>query len=188
MIDEIQQYVQDNVNESVNILKESLARLYISHATPELLSDITIEYHGIKAPLSEVAAVVAEDKQTLHIAVFDRGMVPAVEQAIVESQAGFSSRATGATIRIALPPLTAARQRDLNTIIRGRAERARMEIRSVHKDANSVLKMFLDDDVISAVEYREGQKLVQTATDTALAQVNEALAAKEKEFNTPCAV
>jgi ribosome recycling factor len=65
------------------------------------------------------------------------------------------------------------------------AENARVAIRHVRRDAMDVLKKLEKDlKTMSEDEHKRQSELVQKATDQAIADVDHALAAKEKEIMT----
>ncbi len=182
MINEIQQDAQQRMEKSVEALKTTLSKVRTGRAHPSLLSGISVEYYGAPTPLNQVANVIAEDARTLAITVFDKELAPKVEKAIMQSDLGLNPMSAGTVIRVPLPPLTEERRKDLVKIVRGEAEGARVAIRNIRRDANSDFKALLKDKEISEDEDRKGQDEIQKITDAAVKQVDEVLAAKEKEL------
>ena len=181
MINEIKQDAQERMEKSVEALKNNLSKVRTGRAHPSLLSGISVEYYGAPTPLNQVANVVAEDARTLAITVFDKELTPKVEKAIMMSDLGLNPMSAGTIIRVPLPPLTEERRKDLVKIVRGEAEGGRVAIRNIRRDANGELKALLKDKEISEDEDRKGQDEIQKITDAADKQVDEVLAAKEKE-------
>ena len=124
----------------------------------------------------------AEDARTLAITVFDKELTQKVEKAIMMSDLGLNPMSAGTIIRVPLPPLTEERRKDLVKIVRGEAEGGRVAIRNIRRDANGDLKALLKEKEISEDEDRKGQDEIQKLTDAAVKQVDEVLAAKEKEL------
>ena len=182
MINEIKQRAQEQMEKSVEKLKNNLSKVRTGRAHPSLLSSISVEYYGAATPLNQVANVVAEDARTLAITVFDEGLAPKVEKAILMSDLGLNPMSAGTIVRVPLPPLTEERRKDLVEIVRGEAEGGRVAIRNIRRDANSELKTLLKDKEISEDEDRKAQDEIQKITDAAIKKVDEALASKEKEL------
>ncbi|OAJ95428.1 ribosome recycling factor [Vibrio bivalvicida] len=182
MINEIKQDAQERMDKSVEALKNNLSKVRTGRAHPSLLSGISVEYYGAPTPLNQVANVVAEDARTLAITVFDKELTQKVEKAIMMSDLGLNPMSAGTIIRVPLPPLTEERRKDLVKIVRGEAEGGRVAIRNIRRDANGDLKTLLKDKEISEDEDRKGQEEIQKITDAAVKQVDEVLAAKEKEL------
>jgi len=114
--------------------------------------------------------------------VFDKTLTPLVEKAIMTSDLGLNPMSAGTVIRVPLPPLTEERRKDLVKIVRGEAEGGRVAIRNIRRDANGDLKALLKDKEISEDEDRKAQDEIQKLTDTAVKNVDEVLAVKEKEL------
>ncbi len=182
VINEIKKDAQERMEKSVEALRNSLQKIRTGRAHPSLLSGISVEYYGAPTPLTQVANVIAEDARTLAITVFDKTLTPLVEKAIMTSDLGLNPMSAGTVIRVPLPPLTEERRKDLVKIVRGEAEGGRVAIRNIRRDANSDLKALLKDKEISEDEDRKAQDEIQKLTDAAVKNVDEVLAAKEKEL------
>ena len=62
------------------------------------------------------------------------------------------------------------------------AENARVSIRSVRRDALADLKEMQKEKIISQDDERKGQEEIQKLTDRFVAEIDQQLAAKEKEI------
>ncbi|MFA0088356.1 ribosome recycling factor [Vibrio sp. 10N.286.49.C2] len=182
MINEIKQDAQERMEKSVEALKNNLSKIRTGRAHPSLLQGLSVEYYGAPTPLNQVANVIAEDARTLAITVFDKELTQKVEKAILMSDLGLNPMSAGTVIRVPLPPLTEERRKDLVKIVRGEAEGGRVAIRNIRRDANGDLKALLKDKDISEDEDRKGQDEIQKLTDIAVKNVDDILAAKEKEL------
>ncbi|CAH0524946.1 ribosome recycling factor [Vibrio hippocampi] len=182
MINEIKKDAQERMEKSVEALKNNLSKVRTGRAHPSLLQGISVEYYGAPTPLNQVANVIAEDARTLAITVFDKELTQKVEKAIMMSDLGLNPMSAGTVIRVPLPPLTEERRKDLVKIVRGEAEGGRVAIRNIRRDANGDLKALLKDKEISEDEDRKAQDEIQKLTDIAVKNVDEVLAAKEKEL------
>ncbi|QMV15222.1 ribosome recycling factor [Vibrio spartinae] len=182
MINEIKKDAQERMDKSVDALKNNLSKVRTGRAHPSLLSGISVEYYGAPTPLNQIANVIAEDSRTLAITVFDKELAPKVEKAIMMSDLGLNPMSAGTVIRVPLPALTEERRRDLVKIVRGEAEGGRVAVRNIRRDANTELKNLLKDKDISEDEEHKAQDDIQKLTDVAVKNIDEVLAAKEKEL------
>jgi len=182
VINEIKKDAQERMEKSVESLKNNLIKVRTGRAHPSLLSGITVEYYGAPTPLNQVANVIAEDARTLAITVFDKELTPLIEKAIMKSDLGLNPMSAGTVIRVPLPPLTEERRRDLVKVVRGEAEGGRVAIRNIRRDANSDLKGLLKEKEISEDEDRKAQDEIQKLTDVAVKNIDDVLAAKEKDL------
>ncbi|MDV2858204.1 ribosome recycling factor [Oceanimonas sp. CAM02] len=182
MINDIKTDAKTRMEKSVEALKSQMNKVRTGRAHPSLLDTIYVDYYGASTPLNQLANITTEDSRTLAVTVFDRSMIQAVEKAIMMSDLGLNPSSAGAMIRIPLPPLTEERRKDLIKVVRNEAEQGRVAIRNIRRDANNSLKALLKDKEISEDDERRGQDDVQKITDTFIKQVDDALAAKEKEL------
>ena len=182
MINEIKNDAKDRMGKSVEALKTQMSKIRTGRAHPSLLDGIQVEYYGAATPLKQLANVVAEDARTLSISIFDRSMIQAVEKAILTSDLGLNPSSNGQTLRVPLPPLTEERRKDMIKLVRGEAEQARVAVRNVRRDCNADLKALLKDKDISEDDDRRAQEEIQKLTDGFVKQVDDLLAAKEKEL------
>ena len=182
MINEIKADAKDRMTKSVESLKSQMSKIRTGRAQPALLDGISVEYYGSATPLRQVANVVAEDARTLAVTVFDRSMIQAVEKAIMTSDLGLNPSSAGTTIRVPLPPLTEERRKDLIKLVRAEAEQSRVSVRNVRRGCNADLKALLKDKEITEDDDRRAQEEIQKLTDGFVKQVDDLLAAKEKEL------
>jgi ribosome recycling factor len=88
----------------------------------------------------------------------------------------------GDMVRVPMPALTEERRKDLIKVVRGEAEDARVAVRNLRRDANTLLKDLLKDKKVSEDDERRGQDDVQKLTDRYIAEVDKMLTAKEAEL------
>lgn len=182
MIDEIKADAEQRMEKTISALKSNFNKIRTGRAHPSLLDGIQVSYYGADTPLKQLANVVAEDSRTLALTVFDKSTIQAVEKAIMASDLGLNPISAGTTIRIPMPPLTEERRKDLIKVVRNEAEQGRVGVRNIRRDANSDIKELLKEKEISEDESHKGEDVIQKLTDSVIKQVDELLAAKEKEL------
>lgn len=182
MIDEIKQDASERMAKSIEALKNNLNKVRTGRAHRSLLDNIMVEYYGMDTPLNQVGNIAVPDARTLTVTVFDKGMISAVEKAILKSDLGLNPSSQGTLIRIPLPPLTEERRKDLVKVVRGEAENGKISIRNIRRDANSDVKTLNKEKEISDDEMHQAEDEIQKITDTFVKQVDEILSAKEAEL------
>ncbi|ARD45673.1 ribosome recycling factor [Colwellia sp. PAMC 21821] len=182
MINEIKQDAQDRMAKSIDSLKISLNKVRTGRAHRSLLDNIVVEYYGMDTPLSQVGNISVPDARTLAITVFDKGMIGAVEKAILKSDLGLNPSSQGTLIRIPLPALTEERRKDLVKVVRGEAEGGKVAIRNIRRDANTDIKSLNKEKEISEDEMHQAEDEIQKITDMFIKQVDDILGNKEKEL------
>ena len=182
MINEIKQDTQTRMEKSVESLKTAFAKIRTGRAHPSILDGIMVSYYGSDTPLRQIANVTVEDSRTLALTVFDKGMIQAVEKAIMTSDLGLNPATAGTTIRVPMPALTEETRKGFTKQASGEAEHARVAIRNIRRDALAQLKDLVKEKEISEDEERRAADEVQKLTDKFVAEVEKALEAKETDL------
>ena len=182
MIDELKKDAELRMGKSIDSLRHELTKLRTGRAHTSLLDHIMVSYYGNDTPLNQVANVGVADARTLVISPWEKGMVQAIEKAIMAANLGLTPNTAGTVIGIPLPPLTEERRRDMTKVVRHEAEGARVAVRNIRRDANNDLKDMLKEKLISEDEERRAQDDIQKLTDKYIAEVDKVLAGKEAEL------
>lgn len=182
MINDVKKDASERMQKSLDSLKTELAKLRTGRANAALLDHVTVDYYGSEVPLSQAANVVVEDARTISITPWEKTMVTAIEKAIMKSDLGLNPNTSGMIIRIVMPALTEERRRDLVKVVKSEAEQARVSIRNIRRDANSSIKDFGKEKLISADDEKRGETDVQKLTDQFIERVDELVVLKEKEL------
>ena len=182
MINEIRQDAAERMAKSVESLKTEMSKVRTGRAHPSLLDHISVPYYGSDVPLNQVANVGVGDARMLTVSTFEKNMVAAVEKAIMQSDLGLNPTSAGTLIRVPLPPLTEERRKDLIRVVRAEAEKAKVAIRNIRRDAITDLKELQKEKEITEDDERRGADVIQKETDKHVAEVDKLLAEKEKDL------
>lgn len=182
MINDIRRNAETRMAKSIESLKHELTKLRTGRAHTSLLDHITVDYYGSQMALNQVASISVPDARTLLIQPWEKGMVSAIEKAIMTSDLGLTPATAGTVIRVPLPVLTEERRRELVKVVKSEGEGARVAIRNIRRDANNELKALLKDKKVTEDEERRAQDDIQKLTDRHIAEVDQILAAKEAEL------
>jgi ribosome recycling factor len=166
----------------VQQFQADLKKLRTGRASPSLVENLKVDYYGTETPLSQLANIGVEDARTIVITPWDKSAIQAVEKTIYKSDLGLTPNTAGAVIRVPLPPLTEERRRDITKVVRGDAEAARVSVRNVRRDVLQDVKEALKEKMISQDEEKKAQEEIQKLTDKHVAEIDAALAVKEKEI------
>jgi ribosome recycling factor len=99
----------------------------------------------------------------------------------MKSDLGLMPNTAGTVIRIPMPALTEERRRDMTKVVRHEAENGRVAVRNVRRDVMNELKDMLKEKLVSQDEDRRAQDDIQKLTDKYIAEIDQAMAEKEKE-------
>ncbi len=182
MIEEIIRDAEQRMDKSLDALKQELVKIRTGRARPELLEHIKVDYYGNEVPLNQAAGITALDARTLSVSPWDKNTAKDIERAILHSDLGLNPVSSGEVLRVALPPLTEERRKELIRVVRAEAEKAKVAVRNIRRDANHHLKALVKDKSASEDEARRGEERVQRQTDAHIATIDKVLAEKEAEL------
>jgi len=182
VINEIVAPTEDKMQKSVEVTKNDFAGLKAGRATPALLDKIIVDYYGTPTPVNQLANITVPEARLLVIQPWDKSVIPQLEKAIMKSDLGINPTSDGAVIRLAIPQLTEERRADLVKIVKKRAEEGRIAIRNIRREANEELKSAQKDGLIAEDESKRGQDQIQKLTDKYIKEIDDMLAAKEKDI------
>jgi ribosome recycling factor len=182
MINDIKQEALTRMKKSIEAFKSELLKIRTGRAHVSLLNHIMVDFYGSEVPIGQAANLTVEDARTLAVTPWDKSMVPVIEKAILSSDLGLNPSTAGTVIRVAMPPLTEERRRELVKVVRELAENARIAVRNIRRDANSDLKSLLKDKDISEDDDHKGQEMVQQVTNQSTDEIETVLQTKEKEL------
>src|SRR5215217_4204377 len=169
---------------ALQAFKQELSGLRTGRATAAMLDPVQVEAYGTHMPLNQLATVSVPEPRMISVQVWDKSMVRPVEKAIVDANLGLSPATEGQVLRLRIPELNEERRKELVKVAHKYAEAAKVAVRHVRRDGLDVLKRLEKDHKISEDDHKHQGDLVQKATDEAISEVDQALAAKEKEIMT----
>jgi ribosome recycling factor len=182
MLDDIKKDATIRMQKCIASFQGDLKKLRTGRAHPSLVENLKVEFYGSDTPLNQVANIAVEDGRTLVVTPWDKTMVGPIEKAIHKSDLHLTPMSAGSVIRIPLPPLTEERRRDILKVVHKDAEAAKVSIRNVRRDVLADVKEALKEKLISQDEERKAQDDIQKLTDKYVAEVDQVMAAKEKEI------
>jgi ribosome recycling factor len=174
--------VERRMKGAVESFRSDLGGLRTGRANTTLLDPVVVEVYGSNMPLNQVATVSAPEPRMLTVQVWDRSNVTPVEKAIRSAGLGLNPITDGQMLRLPIPDLTEERRKELAKLAGQYAEKAKIAIRNVRRDANDSLKTDENKKVISEDDRKRLETEVQKMTDEMVKAVDDAAANKEKEI------
>lgn len=181
-VKEVLDSAQDTMHKTVENTRRELAAVRSGRASPGLVEHVRVEYHGTPVPINQLANVNAPESRLLTIQPWDRTTLGAIEKAIQKSDLGLTPNNDGQMIRLALPPLSEQRRKELTKVVQKRVEEGRVAIRNIRRDAADGLKKLDKSREISEDEARRAQEQLQKLTDARIAEVEKIGHEKEQEL------
>ncbi|MDR1863632.1 MAG: ribosome recycling factor [Treponema sp.] len=173
---------EEKMKKTVQSLKDNFASLRTGRASIALFDKIRVDYYGEKSPLNQVANISIPEARLIVIQPWDKALIGEIEKAIRSSELSLNPSNDGKVIRIAIPPLTGERRKELAKQAKNQAEQSRVAIRNIRRDGNEELKKLLKDSKLTEDEESKASEELQKLTDSCIAKVNQALEEKEKEI------
>ena len=170
------------MDKTLDSYKHELSKVRTGRAHPSLLEHVTVSYYGADVPLNQAANIGVQDSRTLSVTAWDKSMVPEIEKAILNSDLGLNPVTAGEVIHVPLPPLTEERRKELIKVVRSEAEKAKVAIRNIRRDANQSFKTLMKDKNITEDQERRDEDKIQKLTDDHTVKVDKILQEKEKEL------
>src|ERR1700739_3123092 len=181
MLEDLKKDARERMTKCVLTFPADLKKLRTGQAPPSLIEHLKVDYYGSEVPRQQVASIAVEEGRTLVVSPWEKTVVQAIEKAIYKSDLGLTPMTAGTVIRIPMPPLTEERRREITKVLRADAEGARVAVRNVRRDVLSDIKDLLKEKLISQDDEKRAEVEVQKLTDKHIADIEQHLAAKEKE-------
>jgi ribosome recycling factor len=182
MIDDTLLEAEIKMDRAIEVAREELAGIRSGRVGPGLLHKLTVDYYGAPTPLQQLASIAAPEARLLVVSPYDRNAMSAIEKTIRNSDLGVNPSNDGQVIRLAFPPLTEERRKQLVKLVRARAEEARVGIRNVRRHEKDALERLERNGEISQDELRRAEQQLQQITDKHVAEVDTMLQHKEREL------
>lgn len=181
MPDDLKRKMQGRMEQALEHLRRELMKVRTGRASLSILDDVQVNYYNTLTPLKQVATLSTPDSRLITIQPWDAGLIPEIEKAITASNLGLTPADDGKLIRLAIPPLTEERRRELVKQVKKMGEETKVALRNLRREANEEIKKLLKDSGISEDDQRKGQEEVQKITDRFVAKVDEMVKKKEAE-------
>lgn len=183
-MEEILKQLKAKMDVSLDVLKKEFASLRTGRAQVSLLDAIEVEAYGSRMPLSQAGTVAAPDPKMLSIQVWDKGLIKAVEKAILDSGLGINPVVDGQLIRLPIPSLSEERRKELSKLASKYAEQSKVSVRNIRRDGMDQCKDLEKKSEISEDESRRFSEKIQELTDQSIKKIDELYQHKEKEVMT----
>lgn len=181
MVDDIMLQAEERMQGALHSLSSNFSSVRTGRANAMVLDRIRVDYYGVPTPVNQMAGVKTPDAHMLVIEPWDKGVLGAIEQAILASDLGVTPSNDGSVIRLPFPTLTEERRRDLVKQCKGYAEEARVAVRKARQEANAAIERSVKEDSLPEDDERRAQAEVQKLTDKYVAEIDEAFKKKEAE-------
>jgi ribosome recycling factor len=180
MINDLLNEAEQKMDAAVDHVASEFGTVRSGRANPQILQRISVEYYGSPTPLQQLASISVPEPRLLVVQPFDKSTVTDIERAIQRADLGLNPTNDGSLVRIAFPPLTEERRKDLIRVVRHMAEDGKVSVRNVRRAAKTDMEELHGE--ISDDDIRRGEDELQKLTDKFTERIDKLLGNKEEEL------
>jgi ribosome recycling factor len=180
MISDLLTEAEHKMEMAVEHVASEFGTVRTGRANPQLLHRITVEYYESPTPLQQLASISVPEPRLLVVQPFDKSTVNDIERAIQQADLGLNPTNDGSVIRIAFPPLTEERRKDLIKVVRHMAEEGKVAVRNIRRTAKADMEELHGE--ISDDDIHRGEDELQKLTDRFTERIDNLLSNKEEEL------
>jgi len=173
---------RDRMDKAVSHTQNEFGGVRTGRATSGLVEHLKVDVYGAEVELRQVAGLSVPEARLLVIAPYDKTSLAAVEKAIQASDLGITPSNDGNVIRLAFPPLTEERRKELVKVVRHKAEEGRVAIRNLRRSARHELEALERDGDLSSDDLERVERDLEKLTHDMVAAIDKLLAHKEQEL------
>ena len=167
---------------AVDAISREFASIRTGRASPALLDNITVDYHGELVSLRQMANITVPEANLLIIQPWDRTLIKAIEKAILKANIGVSPSSDANLVRVAIPPLSEERRVELAKLLTTRVEDYRVTLRNLRRDAIGKIRKMERDGDISEDQLKNTTRQIDQLTNDFVDRVNQVGEDKEREI------
>ena len=182
--DEVLKNCDSKMKKAFSVVSQDMSSLRTGRANVSMLDIIKVDVYGQSMSINQLATISTPEARLLTVQVWDQNNVTLIDGAIKKSNLGINPQIDGQLLRIPIPSLNEERREELKKIMGGLAEKAKIAIRNIRREANDILKKNLKDKKISEDECKNFEKKIQNSTDKQISELEKKLELKEKEIMT----
>lgn len=164
-------------------LDHEFQKIRAGKANPQMLEGVRADYYGAMTPIENIANISTPDPRQIVVQPWEKAMISPIEKAIINSNLGFNPQNNGELIRIAVPPLTEERRKDLVKRAKAESESSKISVRNIRRSAMEAAKK-LEKDGIPEDEIKVLEKEIQDITNLYIDKVEKLFVIKEKDIMT----
>lgn len=174
---------EEGMKNAIGHLEKEFHKIRAGKASPAMLDGVRVDYYGTMSPIDQISNINTPDPRQIIVQPWEKAMLVPIEKAIMAANLGFNPQNNGEVLRIAVPPLTEERRKDLVKRAKAELESAKVTIRSIRRTAIDSGKK-LEKDGVPEDEIKQLEKEVQLLTDKYSDKVDKLFDLKEKDIMT----
>lgn len=166
------------MDKAIEHFKTELNSVRTGMANANMLNKVMVDYYGSPTPVNQIAGISVVEGRTLVIKPYDKSTLKDIEKACHAADLGIAPQNDGSVIRMTVPKLTGETRKEMTKKVSKMAEEAKVQIRNIRRDANSVVKK---DKTMDEDSQKDAQNEIQKLTDKYIKKIDEIANAKNAE-------
>ncbi len=179
---EIVQQTEVKMKKAIEAANREFGEVRTGRAHPGLIEGLHIDYYGTPTLVKQIASISIPDPRTVILQPWDASIIPEIEKAVYNSKLGATPTNDGKLVRLSIPPLSTERREELKKVVKEMAEKAKVSLRTIRRDANDKLKKMQSEKSIPEDESFKAQDAIQKLTDKYIKEIDVILEAKSREL------
>ena len=179
---EVRKQLVDRMDKAIESLKKDIAGIRTGRASLGIFEGITVDYYGTPTPINQVATMSVPESRLIIMQPWDPKIIAEIEKAILKSDLGLNPSNDGKIIRVAIPPLTEERRKQIIKQVHKRVEEAKIAVRNIRRDSNDEVKKLEKEKKMSEDDAKKTLEEIQKLTDSYIKRTDEINSHKEKEL------
>ena len=181
-VKEILHDTETKMKKTIEATQREFSTIRTGRASGAILESVKVDYYGTPTPVKQLAAISTPEARLIVIQPWDKGVMEEIEKAILKSDIGITPTNDGKAIRLSMPPLTQERRQELDKVLKKIAEDGHVSVRTARHAAIENVRKSEKDKIITEDEKFKTQDDIQKLTDKYIKDIDNMLAAKEKEI------
>ncbi len=183
-LEELFLFGEEKMEKAINQLRREFGSIRSGRANPMILDKVMVDYYGAPTALRQMSQVTVQDGTTLVISPYDKSVIKEIEKAIIKAEIGITPNSDGIVLRLAFPPLTEERRREITKDVKKIGEDSKVAIRNARRDMVDDLKKLEKSENLPEDVVKDNQDEIQKLTDKYVKIIETAVDEKEKEVMT----
>ena len=130
---------EESMQGAISHLEREFHKIRAGKASPAMLEGVRVDYYGTMSPIDQISNINTPDPRQIIVQPWEKNMLGPIEKAILAANLGFNPQNNGEVLRIAVPPLTEERRKDLVKKAKTEVENAKVTVRNLRRDRKSVV-------------------------------------------------
>ncbi|MBF0484207.1 MAG: ribosome recycling factor [Candidatus Omnitrophica bacterium] len=172
----------DKMSKAIESARREFNEVRTGRAHPGLIEGMHIDYCGTHMSVKQVASITIPDPRTVLIQPWDPGVIPEIEKAVNASALGATCSNDGKIMRLNIPALSEERRNEMKKVVKDMAEKSRVSLRTIRREANDKLKKMQTDKTMTEDDYYRAHDEIQKITDRYIKDIDALLEQKSKNL------